>query len=247
MKTTRLARLFINSPINKIEQLSLSSEDSHYLIHVMRYNVNDECIIFNSNDGEWLCKVVAIQKKTAILLPIEKIRDKDIQSKLWLCFSLIKSPRLKILLEKATELGIDGFFPIITSRTVPDKINIDKIKLWVKEAAEQSERVSLPVINEIMELDKFLNLWNDQILFCNENEKQVKIIDSFNKIDITKPCVIIIGPEGGFAKTEIDKINNHKQVYSVQLGNRILRSDTAAISAISIYQANSGNWDQGPR
>mgnify|MGYP005675024243 FL=1 len=223
-------RLFFSDTlsVNMIDKLD--KDQSHYLSKVMRVKENEVFSLFNK-EGEWEAKVLGIFKNIVEFKIIKQLRQKEITKELWLAFSPIKSNYQNFMLQKATELGVTKFLPIIFDRTVVRKINKDRIEKIVIEASEQSNRINVPTIVEAQDLNGFLkkNLMN--LIFTDLNSN-IKKIDKSKFTD--KPVCIIIGPEGDFSETEREKILSFKGVQPIKINENILRSETAVISAISI-------------
>ncbi len=223
-------RLFFsdNLSVNMINKLN--KDQSHYLSKVMRVKENDVFSLFNK-EGEWEAKILGISKNTVEFKIIKQLRQKEIIKELWLAFSPIKSNYQNFLLQKATELGVTKFLPIIFDRTVVRKINKDRIEKIVIEASEQSNRINVPTIEEAQDLNSFLKKNVMDLIFTDLNSNTKKI----DKSKFTeKPVCIIIGPEGDFSETEREKILSFKGVQPIKINENILRSETAVISAISI-------------
>ena len=223
-------RLFFSDTLSANMIDKLNKEQSHYLIKVMRIKENEVFSLFN-NEGEWEAKILGISKNIVEFNIIKQLRQKKTSRELWLAFSPIKSNYQNFMLQKATELGVTKFLPIIFDRTVVRKINKDRFEKIVIEASEQSNRISVPLIEEAQDLNGFLkkNLMN--LIFTDLNS-------NINKVDKSKftdkPVCIIIGPEGDFSETEREKILSFKGVQPIKINENILRSETAVISAISI-------------
>jgi len=223
-------RLFFSDTLsaNMIDKLDKSQ--SHYLSKVMRVKENEVFSLFNK-EGEWEAKVLGIFKNIVEFKIIKKLRQKEITKELWLAFSPIKSNYQNFMLQKATELGVTKFLPIIFDRTVVRKINKDRLKKIVIEASEQSNRINVPTIEEAQDLNGFLKKNSMNLIFTDLNSN-IKKIDKSKFTD--KPVCIIIGPEGDFSETEREKILSFKGVQPIKINENILRSETAVISAISI-------------
>ena len=223
-------RLFFSDTlsVNMIDKLD--KDQSHYLSIVMRVKENEVFSLFNK-EGEWEAKVLGISKNTVEFKIIKQIRQKEITRELWLAFSPIKPNYQNFLLQKATELGVTKFLPIIFDRTVVRKINKDRLEKIVIEASEQSNRINVPKIEDAQDLNGFLKKNSMDLIFTDLNS-------NINKIDKSKftdkPVCIIIGPEGDFSETEREKILSFKGVQPIKINENILRSETAVISAISI-------------
>ena len=223
-------RLFFSDTllVNMINKLN--KDQSHYLSKVMRVKENDVFSLFNK-EGEWEAKILGISKNTVEFKIIKQLRQKEITKELWLAFSPIKSNYQNFMLQKATELGVTKFLPIIFDRTVVRKINKDRIEKIVIEASEQSNRINVPTIEEAQDLNGFLKKNSMNLIFTDLNSN-IKKIDKSKFTD--KPVCIIIGPEGDFSETEREKILSFKGVQPIKINENILRSETAVISAISI-------------
>ena len=223
-------RLFFSDTLSANMIDKLDKGQSHYLSKVMRVKENEVFSLFN-NEGEWEAKVLGIFKNIVEFKIIKQLRQKEITKELWLAFSPIKSNYQNFMLQKATELGVTKFLPIIFDRTVVRKINKDRIEKIVIEASEQSNRINVPTIEEAQDLNGFLKKNAMNLIFTDLNSN-IKKIDKSKFTD--KPVCIIIGPEGDFSETEREEILSFKGVQPLKINENILRSETAVISAISI-------------
>tara|TARA_B100000989_G_scaffold89944_1_gene65050 strand:+ start:2767 stop:3468 length:702 start_codon:yes stop_codon:yes gene_type:complete len=223
-------RLFFSTKLIADMTDKLDKAQSHYLIRVMRIKENDVFSLFNS-DGEWEAEILSIKKSIIEFKIIKKLRQKENQKELWLAFSPIKSNYQNLMIQKATELGVTKFLPIIFDRTVVRKINNERLKKIIKESCEQSNRINLPRIEETQNLNDFLKINLMDLIFTDLNSSNTKI-DKSKFTD--KPICIIVGPEGDFSNAERKKILTFKDVQSIKIHENILRSETAVISAISI-------------
>ena len=223
-------RLFFSDTLSLNMIDKLDKGQSHYLSKVMRVKENEVFSLFNK-EGEWEAKVLGIFKNIVEFKIIKQLRHKEITKELWLAFSPIKSNYQNFMLQKATELGVTKFLPIIFDRTVVRKINKDRIEKIVIEASEQSNRINVPTIEEAQDLNGFLKKNSMNLIFTDLNSN-IKKIDKSKFTD--KPVCIIIGPEGDFSETERKKILSFKGVQPIKINENILRSETAVISAISI-------------
>ncbi len=223
-------RLFFSDTLSANMIDKLDKGQSHYLSKVMRVKENEVFSLFNK-EGEWEAKVLGIFKNIVEFKIIKQLRQKETTKELWLAFSPIKSNYQNFMLQKATELGVTKFLPIIFDRTVVRKINKDRIEKIVIEASEQSNRINVPTIEEAQDLNGFLKKNSMNLIFTDLNSN-IKKIDKSKFTD--KPVCIIIGPEGDFSETEREKILSFKGVQPIKINENILRSETAVISAISI-------------
>ena len=223
-------RLFFSDTLSANMIDKLDKGQSHYLSKVMRVKENEVFSLFNK-EGEWEAKILGISKNIVEFKIIKQLRQKEITKELWLAFSPIKSNYQNFMLQKATELGVTKFLPIIFDRTVVRKINKDRLEKIVIEASEQSNRINVPTIEEAQDLNSFLKKNSVDLIFTDLNS-------NINKVDKSKftdkPVCIIIGPEGDFSENEREKILSFKGVQPIKINENILRSETAVISAISI-------------
>ncbi len=217
-----------NLSLNLVDKLDKSQ--SHYILKVMRLKIGDNISLFNKS-GEWEAKILNISKTIVEFKVTQQLRQKENSKELWLAFSPIKSNYFNFMIQKATELGVTKFFPIIFDRTVVRKINKERLNKILIESSEQSNRLIVPTIEDPKTLNEFLNLNNFELIFTDLNSKNTKI-DTSKLSD--KPICIIIGPEGDFSESERQKILSYKGVQPIKINENILRSETAVISAISI-------------
>ena len=222
-------RLFFLNSLSVNMNGKLDKTQSHYLTKVMRINENEVFSLFNNN-GEWVAKILRISKSIVEFKVIKKLRQKEKIKELWLAFSPIKSNYQNFMIQKATELGVTKFIPIIFERTIVRKINKERFEKIVIEASEQSNRINVPLIEPTQNLDNLLKNSMD-LIFTDLNSTNTKLDKSkFSN----KPVCIIIGPEGDFTEAERVKILSFRGVQSFKINENILRSETAVISAISI-------------
>ncbi len=223
-------RLFFSKSLSANLTDKLDKSQSHYLTKVMRVKENEVFSLFNKG-GEWEAKILGISKSIVEFKTTKQLRQKENIKELWLAFSPIKSNYQNFMIQKATELGVTKFLPIIFDRTVVRKINKERLEKIVIEASEQSNRINVPLIESPQTLDGFLKKNSMDLIFTDLNSNNIKV----DKLKLTdKPVCIIIGPEGDFSEHERDKILSFKGVQSVKINENILRSETAVISAISI-------------
>ena len=223
-------RLFFSAALSTDMIDKLDKSQSHYLNKVMRVKENEVFSLFNCN-GEWEAKVLSISKSIIKFKTTKQIRQKENIKELWLAFSPIKSNNQNFMIQKATELGVTKFLPIIFDRTVVRKINKERLEKIIIEACEQSNRINLPIIKDAQSLNNFLKTNLIDLIFTDLNSKNKKI----NKSKLTNRAVcIIIGPEGDFSEVERQQLLAFKGVQPIKINENILRSETAVISAISI-------------
>ena len=223
-------RLFFSNILSTDMIDKLNKPQSHYLTKVMRIKENEVFSLFNK-EGEWEAKILSISKTIVKFKTIKQLRQKDNNKELWLAFSPIKSNYQNFMIQKATELGITKFLPIIFDRTIVRKINIERLEKIVIEASEQSNRLNVPLIEKAQSLKSFLNLNLMNLIFTDLNSNNKKI-DKSKFTD--EPICIIVGPEGDFSEAEREEILSFKGVQAIKINENILRTETAVISAISI-------------
>ena len=223
-------RLFYSESLSLNLTATLDKSQSHYVCKVMRVKENEVFSLFN-NSGEWEAKILSISKSIVEFNITNQLRQKENAKELWLAFSPIKSNYFNFMIQKATELGVTKFLPIIFDRTIVRKINKERVEKVIIEATEQSNRINVPLIEDPQSLESFLKNKNMDLIFTDLNSKN-------NKIDTdqitSKPICVLIGPEGDFSENERQEILKFKGVQPIKINENILRSETAVISAISI-------------
>ena len=222
-------RLFFPESLSINLTDKLNKSQSHYLAKVMRINIGKKFSLFNQN-GEWEAKITNITKGIVEFSTMKKLRSKDNEKEIWLAFAPIKFNYLNLMIQKATELGVSKFIPILTERTIVRKINEKRLNKIIIEASEQSNRLKVPKLDEIIKLDNFLKFnHKTNIIFGDLNTDNKKII-----VKGTEPLCILIGPEGDFTLKEREKILKLKNIIPLKINENILRAETAAISMLSI-------------
>ena len=238
-------RLYVDVELSDGSEIRLDGSHAHYLMKVMRIKQGDPVKLFDDRTGEYLAHVTALGKRDLILAIDGKTRDREIVPDLWLCAAPIKKDRFNWIAEKATELGVAKLVPVQTERTQGHGVKAEKLRAHMIEAAEQCERTSLPALDPTIKLAELLEQWpkNRHLFFADERIHQTGE-GSFRKALVAHdgPAAILIGPEGGFTDEENDKIRSLDQSVAISLGPRILRADTAAIAAISLWMAGRGDW-----
>ena len=223
-------RLFFKESLSLNLTAKLDKSQSHYVNKVMRIKVGEVFSLFN-NSGEWEAKILTISKSIVEFNITKQLRQKENEKELWLAFSPIKSNYFNFMIQKATELGVTKFLPIIFDRTIVRKINKERLEKVIIEAAEQSNRINVPFIENPQSLKSFLNNEKMDLIFTDLNSENKKL--DFNKLTHNPTCVII-GPEGDFSEEERGEILAFKGVQPIKINENILRSETAVISALSI-------------
>ncbi len=234
-------RLYFDKKLSPNIMIYIKEKQHHFLKNVLRIKVEDFITVFDGVTGEWNTEVISINRDNTVLQIKKKISEIEEETDLWLIFSPIKLFRMNITIQKATELGVSQFFPCITQNTNQTKINVRNLNMNIVEAAEQSERLTLPKLNEAVNLNNLLRDFPKDrgLIFCNENDKNLPNIYKAleNKSSIFKKWAILIGPEGGFSETETKEILSISSTIPVSLGKRILRSDTATTVALFAVQS----------
>ena len=223
-------RLFFPKSLSNNLTDKLDKSQSHYVSKVMRIKENEVFSLFN-NSGEWEAKILTVSKSIVEFNVTKQLRQKENPKELWLAFSPIKSNYFNFMIQKATELGVTKFLPIIFDRTIVRKINKERLEKVIIEAAEQSNRIQVPNIEDSQKLNNFLDKNDVDLIFTDLNSTN-------NKVDLkklgNKPTCIVVGPEGDFSESEREEILSYKSVQAIKINENILRSETAVISAISI-------------
>ena len=243
MNSIRNIRLHVDKKLSLNKEIDLTIAPSHYLCNVMRCRKDDTIKCFNSQDGEFLCRICKIDKKQTIICAYEQIRTPHPESDLWLLFAPLKKDKTDFVIEKAVELGVSRIIPVITACTNSDKVKLERFSMQAVEAAEQCERLSVPTICQPQKLDELLKNWDSsrKLFFMDERRQGQDAIKAFQRLN-NKQAAVLIGPEGGFSDEEADILNNLKYVENINLGPRILRAETAVAASLAIYQACCGDW-----
>ncbi|GGD68702.1 16S rRNA (uracil(1498)-N(3))-methyltransferase [Croceicoccus mobilis] len=238
-------RLFTSPALSAGETRVIDGPQAHYLSRVMRVKAGDAVILCDDETGEWAARVTDAGKRSVTVEMAELLRERESVPQLTLCAALLKKPRFDLVLEKATELGVARIQPVITRRCVADALNMDRARTIVTEAAEQCARTALPHIAEPVTLDAMLrewaSIWHGQPLFFADETRDAPPATSAFAAEAA-PAAILIGPEGGFDDAERAAIRGAEAARPVSLGPRILRGETAAIAAISLWMGIAGDW-----
>lgn len=242
-------RLFVADPLAEGSFLTLSSDQSRYIVQVMRLREGESVRLFNGQDGEWRASLSEMPKgkKTGAVLHIEHaLRAQTPESDIWLCAAPIKRNHFDFMIMKATELGVSLIQPVLTDRAQIRDVNVERCRAIAIEAAEQSERLSVPTIGNPLSVDRLVKGWPEKrlaILCAEFGEAQPAAQALCGGLARARAqAAIITGPEGGFTKEDMEKLNKLPERLSIRLGPRILRADTAALAALSCWQALCGDW-----
>jgi 16S rRNA (uracil1498-N3)-methyltransferase len=230
-------RLFVDQPLSDGLEVRIEGGQAHYLISVMRMKPGGAVKLFDDRTGEWLAEATAIGRRDLILTVSGHLRARDSVPDLWLLAAPIKKARIDLVAEKACELGVARYRPILTRRTIIERLNLERLRAHMVEAAEQCGRTSLPALDEPIKLAALLKDWPEDrtLYFADESGGE-----AFRPPP--GPAAILIGPEGGFDAEERAAIRALPQAKAISLGPRILRAETAALAAISIWMAAAGDW-----
>jgi 16S rRNA (uracil1498-N3)-methyltransferase len=234
-----LPRLFVPRTLADGLVLTLDGPPAHYLANVLRLGAGAQVKLFDDETGEWLAEIVDAGRKRVTLRIAAYLRPREPAADLWLLFAPIKRGRIDWLVEKATELGAARLVPVLTQRTVVDRLNLDRLRAHAIEAAEQCERTALPELAEPVRLAALLRDWpaGRALYFADEAGGGASLAEA-----APGPAAILVGPEGGFTDEERAAISAVSEARPVSLGPRILRADTAAIASISLWMAAAGDW-----
>ena len=243
-----IPRLHVTADLRPEARIALDERAAHYLRTVLRRSVGDAVTVFNGRDGEFASEISACDKRLVELRLLDRRRLQGNEPDIWLCFAPLKKDAVDFLVEKATELGVAAFHPIFTQHTSATRLNLDRLAANAIEAAEQCERLTVPAIAAPIPLDQCLAAWQPDrhIILCAEAGPVLPMADALHRFTTTpvKPnsWAILCGPEGGFARSELDRLMKLPFVTPVGLGPRILRADTAGVAALAVVQATIGDW-----
>jgi 16S rRNA (uracil1498-N3)-methyltransferase len=239
-KTT--PRLHVETPLSEAAEIVLAADQAHYLVHVLRIASGDAVSLFNAKDGEWLAYLTTVTKK-AVHVRIERhVSAVKPPPDIDYLFAPLKHARLDYMVQKATELGARRLRPVITQRTIAERVNLDRMKANAVEAAEQCNLVFVPEVLDPLPLAKVLASWDAprRLIYCDETAHLTNPIAALN--DVAPPAAVLVGPEGGFTNDERQHLKSLDFVTAISLGPRIMRADTVAIAALALVQAAIGDW-----
>ena len=242
-KFKNVIRLYCNQKLSLNNIIVLNKTDTHYLKNVMRCKKNDQINLFNENDQEFYSKILEIKKYETILEIFELSTNTEIINDIFLIFSLVKKNKMDFIIQKATELGVRKIFPILTERSSIRDINPSRMVAIAKEASEQSNRISIPEISNLMTIHELLEQWDKKrsILYADEILKINKNLTILNRKNFVKSS-LLVGPEGGFSPEENDMLKTYNYVFPISFGETILRSDTAAIVGLSYLNMMNSSY-----
>lgn len=227
-----MIRLFTTSRLSVGQHVFADENQVHYLFHVMRLKIGDKVLLFNGTEGEFECEITDLNKKAGVFMPLARTREQSVENGPVLAMALIKKDNMDLVLQKATELGVSKIIPIIARRSVLQKMNMERAKTIVTEAAEQCERLSVPKISEPTDVNTFLSMCkaDEKIVYLSERGQTNGTVKRGEKV-----C-FVIGPEGGWTPQELNAFESCRGAVSLNLGRLILRAETAAISILAAYR-----------
>ncbi|MEX1034487.1 MAG: 16S rRNA (uracil(1498)-N(3))-methyltransferase [Sneathiella sp.] len=237
-------RLFVPSELGKDLGVVLDKNQSHYVATVMRKEEGDKVGLFNGRDGEWLGRLQEVHKNHCLIHVTEQLRPQIAELDIELLFAPVKKIQTALIVQKATELGVASLQPVQTVRTNAERLRADKMALQALEAAEQCERLNVPVVHGLIKLEQALYALEPErtLIFCNERLTGENAVTTLSRLEKSEKWAIVTGPEGGFSDEEIDLISARPNTYPVSLGPRILRAETAVVAGLSLLQAFHGDW-----
>ncbi|MEM7640665.1 MAG: 16S rRNA (uracil(1498)-N(3))-methyltransferase [Pseudomonadota bacterium] len=243
---SHIARLYVDAPLKEDVEIGLPEAQSRYLLRVMRLSDGAQVRVFNGADGEWDC-TLSVRGKIAVLNPRKQSREQISGPDLTLLFAPIKKARTDFIVEKATELGVTAIYPVMTEYTQTQRVRTDRLRTLAIEAAEQTERMDLPEIFEAESLAKILAAWRPGVplIYCDEAAEAAPL-SQYREQLTGRPAAILIGPEGGFSPKERKILRELAFVLPITLGPRILRAETAVVSALTLWQSQVGDWQKAP-
>lgn len=235
-------RLYVDADLAPGQPVALSREQAHYLGAVMRQNRGATVYLFNGRDGEWAATLDELGKRAAVAVCVALTQPLESRADLWLLFAPVKKARTDFIVEKATEMGASRIVPVITEFTNAERVRRERLQAHAAEAAEQCGGTFVPEVTEAMRLDRLLATWESsrKIMFCDEALAggAVRLPQSEN----AGAWAVLIGPEGGFSDRERQTLAARPDAHAVALGPRILRADTAAVAALTLWQMTYGGW-----
>lgn len=236
-------RLYVDADLAADALIPCNKDQANYLMNVLRLKEGDLILLFNGRDGEWTSYLCDVSKRHCSLQVADKVRAQVTGPDLHYLFAPLKRSRLDYMVQKATELGVSRLRPIMTHRTQSARVNLDRLRANVVEAAEQCGILELPSVDEPSKLDIVLSQWAEdrRLIYCDEDAPVSSPIDALSGLGETS-FAVLIGPEGGFSDTERDMLSSKPFVTTISLGPRIMRADTAAVAALTLVNSVLGDW-----
>lgn len=239
-------RLFVSADLHVAGEVSLRAGQVHQLRTVLRLGEGDRVLVFNGRDGEWLASIESLSRGAGYLACVERVREQDVAPDLWLLFAPIKRERTDWMAEKGAEIGCRRILPVITARTNSRRVRTDRLQAHAVAAAEQCGLLAVPEVAPSEALDPVLDAWprDRRLLFCDERGGGTPIREALADHAAGMPWAVLVGPEGGFLEAEAERIAGMPVTVPVSLGPRVLRADTAAVAALSVWQSILGDWNR---
>jgi 16S rRNA (uracil1498-N3)-methyltransferase len=238
-----LPRLYVDSPLAVQASVKLDPAQSNYLLNVMRLTAGGGLLVFNGRDGEWLAAVDEARRGAAVLTARHQTRPQTGGPDIHYLFAPLKRAKLDYIVQKATEMGAASLQPVMTHRTIAERVNIERMRANVIEAAEQCGVLRIPEVHEPAKLGKLLDTWDTarHLVYCDEAAPITSPLAALAAVP-RGPLAVLIGPEGGFDPAERERLRSLPFVHPISLGPRIMRADTAAVAALALINAVLGDW-----
>jgi 16S rRNA (uracil1498-N3)-methyltransferase len=239
----RAQRLFVDADLTVGAVIPCSRDQANYLRNVLRLAANDEILVFNGRDGEWRARLAEVGKRDCSLKPVQQVRPQEMGPDLDYLFAPLKRARLDYMVQKATEMGVARLRPVRTRRTIAERVNVDRMRANVIEAAEQCGILRLPQVLEPDRLERVVAAWDPSraLIFCDEGSEVKNPIEALSAV-ARGPVAVLLGPEGGFSTEERGLLLAKAYTIRLSLGPRMLRADTAAVAALALVNAVIGDW-----
>ena len=236
-------RLYVDADLHEAALIACAPEQSNYLRNVLRLGRGDAILIFNGRDGEWRADLIETGRRATSLRVVARIRLQESGPDIDYLFAPLKRARLDYMVQKATEMGVARLRPVLTRRTMPERINLDRMRANCIEAAEQCGILRVPELHAPEKLDGVLACWQTarSLIFCDEASEESCPLSALAHLQ-PGPLALLVGPEGGFDEAERTLLLAHPSVTAISLGPRILRADTAAVAALALVNAVLGDW-----
>jgi 16S rRNA (uracil1498-N3)-methyltransferase len=237
-------RLYVDAELAAGTRVALTDEQAHYLTHVLRLVPGARLLVFNGRDGEWRAELTEVKKRSAVLAVEQQTRDQAGGPDIDYLFAPLKRTRLDYMVQKAVEMGVARLRPVLTHRTIAERVNLERMRANSVEAAEQCGVLRIPEIHQPVTLEKTLASWDTAraLIFCDEAAERKNPLDVLGEIP-RGPVALLIGPEGGFDPREREALLHKPFVRAVSLGPRIMRADTAAVAALALVNVRLGDWN----
>lgn len=237
-------RLFVEAALAAGTSVDISDAQANYLLNVLRLKAGAQLLLFNGLDGEWRAEITAVRKRGCVLTVREQTRLQTSGPDIQYLFAPLKHARLDYMVQKAVELGVARLTPVLTRRTVPDRVNLERMRANAIEAAEQCGVLRLPQVDAPVTLERALNAWDESrtLVFCDEDAPVADPLAALSRLKRGAPVAVLIGPEGGFTEEERQLVGARPFAVAISMGPRIMRADTAAVAALTLVNASAGDW-----